>query len=161
MAEPLRKDELIDRPYYLPRSEPKVLRPPEPLRRDTSEQAFAVLRFGFTAAPIIAGLDKFFHVLVNWDLYLAPQVPALLGVSGPSFMQGVGVIEVIVGVGVALKPRIFAYVLCLWLFGIVGNLLIQQNYYDIALRDFGLALGAFALGRLASSRYRSLRSWSV
>ena len=111
-------------------------------------QAYRVLQFGFIAAPIIAGADKFFHVLVNWDQYLAPVIPRITGIDAHSFMLGVGVVEIIAGIGVALKPKFFGYVVSAWLMGIVGNLLIQGAYYDIALRDFGLALGAFALGLL-------------
>jgi hypothetical protein len=112
-------------------------------------QAYQTLRFAFIAAPLIAGVDKFFDALANWDLYLAPVFPRILGIAPHTFMQGVGVIEIIAGIGVALKPRIFAYVVSAWLAGIIVNLLIQGNFYDIALRDLGLCLGAFALGRLA------------
>jgi hypothetical protein len=114
-------------------------------------QAHRVLQFGFVAAPIIAGADKFFHVLVNWDQYLAPVVPRVLGIQGHTFMLAAGVIEIAAGVGVALKPRIFGYVVSGWLLGIVGNLLLTGQYFDIALRDFGLAIGAFALGRLSQA----------
>lgn len=113
-------------------------------------QAFWILRIGFTVAPIIAGVDKFFHKLVNWDQYLAPRVANIVG-NPHGFMQVAGVVEIIAGIGVAIAPRIFAYVVCAWLLGIVGNLLTYTGYYDIALRDFGLALGALALGRLASA----------
>jgi hypothetical protein len=114
-------------------------------------QAFWALRIGFTIAPIIAGIDKFTHVLVNWDLYLAPWVVNLLGgpANGHTFMLFVGVVEVIAGIGAALMPRIFGYIICAWLLGIVLNLLTYPGWYDIALRDFGLAIGAFALARLA------------
>jgi hypothetical protein len=111
--------------------------------------AYRALQFGFVAAPLIAGFDKFFHVLVNWDQYLAPIVPRVLGINGHTFMLAVGVIEIVAGIGVALKPKIFGYVVSAWLLGIVGNLLMSGQYFDIALRDFGLALGAFALGRLS------------
>lgn len=113
-------------------------------------QAYKILRFGFTAAPLIAGLDKFFHLLADWHQYLAPIVPRVTGLDAHTFMRGVGVVEIIAGIGVAFKPRIFGYVVAAWLAGIIVNLLIQQNYYDIALRDFGLALGALALARLAA-----------
>jgi hypothetical protein len=113
-----------------------------------SEQAFWILRVGFTVAPIIAGVDKFFHKLVNWDAYLAPWVANLVG-SAHGFMLFVGVVEIIAGIGVAIWPRIFGWVVAAWLLGIVVNLLTYPGYYDIALRDFGLALGALALARLA------------
>ncbi|MDQ3812796.1 MAG: hypothetical protein M3347_02465 [Armatimonadota bacterium] len=112
-------------------------------------QAYQILHLGFTIAPIAAGLDKFTHLLVDWDKYLAPFVNNLLGGHGHEFMLAVGVIEIIAGIGVALKPRLFAYVVSAWLLGIVVNLLLSGQYYDIALRDFGLALGALALARLS------------
>jgi hypothetical protein len=111
-------------------------------------QAYLILYAGFVALPVLAGLDKFFHALVNWDQYLAPVVTRLLPVSAPTFMLAVGVIEIAAGVLVALRPRIGAYVVALWLGGIIVNLLLV-GYYDIALRDFGLALGALALARLS------------
>src|SRR5262245_36751790 len=98
-------------------------------------QAFWILRFGFTVAPILAGLDKFFHVMVNWDQYLAPTVNNLLGGNGHAFMLVVGVIEIVAGIGVALRPRIFSYVVAAWLLGIIANLLLIPGYFDVALRD--------------------------
>jgi hypothetical protein len=112
-------------------------------------QAFLILRFGFTVAPIIAGLDKFLHLLVNWDQYLPPLVNNLVGGHGHQLMLVVGVIEIVAGVGVALKPRIFAYVVAAWLIVIICNLLAVPGYFDVALRDLGLCLGALALGRLS------------
>jgi uncharacterized membrane protein YphA (DoxX/SURF4 family) len=114
-----------------------------------SYQAYQILHLGFTVAPILAGADKFFHWLTNWDQYLAPFINNLLGGHGHEFMLVVGVIELVAGIGVALKPRVFAYVVAAWLIGIVVNLLLSGHYYDIALRDFGLALGALALARLS------------
>jgi hypothetical protein len=112
-------------------------------------QAYLVLYAGFAALPIVAGLDKFFHLLVNWDQYLAPIVTRVLPFSGHTFMLAVGVVEVSAGLLVALRPRIGAYVVALWLWGIIGNLLLVPGFYDIALRDFGLSLGALALARLS------------
>jgi hypothetical protein len=97
---------------------------------------------------VVSGFDKFFDLLVNWDKYLAPFIANLSPIGAHGFMEVVGVIEIIAGIGVALKPRIFGYVVAAWLLGIVGNLLLT-GYYDIALRDFGLALGALALARLS------------
>jgi hypothetical protein len=112
-----------------------------------SYQAYQILRFAFTVAPILAGLDKFFHFLTNWGQYLSSQFDVF---GNPSTtMMVVGVIEIIAGIGVWLKPKIFSYILVLWLFGIILNLLILQNFYDIALRDLGLLLGALALARLS------------
>jgi uncharacterized membrane protein len=114
-------------------------------------QAYEILHWGFTAAPILAGADKFFHLLCDWDKYLAPQVAAMLPFSGHTFMLIVGVIEIVAGIGVMLLPRIFAYVVSAWLIGIILNLVLAGAYLDVALRDLGLALGALALARLAGS----------
>jgi hypothetical protein len=114
-----------------------------------ARQAYQVLLVGIAALPVIAGLDKFFHLLVNWDQYLAPLASSLLPVSGHTFMLAVGVIEVAAGLLVAFRPRIGAYVVALWLWGIVINLLPVPGFYDVALRDFGLSLGALALARLS------------
>src|SRR5690349_6020357 len=114
-----------------------------------SYQAFQILRLGFTVAPIVAGLDKFFHLLVNWDQYLPSMVNSLTGGHGHQLMLVVGVIEIVAGLGVAFKPRIFAYVVSAWLLLIVANLLMIPGYFDVALRDLGLALGALALARLS------------
>src|SRR3954451_4279056 len=120
---------------------------------DTSSpayQAYEILHIGFTVAPILAGLDKFLHLLTNWDQYLAPVVNNTLGGRGHEFMLVVGVIEIVAGVGVLLKPKIFGYVVGLWLLGIIVNLLLIPGYFDVALRDLGLSLGAFALARLSA-----------
>jgi hypothetical protein len=113
-------------------------------------QAYRVLHFGFIVAPILAGLDKFFHLLANWDMYVAPSVARMLPVSAHTFMLAVGAIEVIAGLLVAWKPRVGAPVVALWLAGIIVNLVSMGAYLDVALRDLGLALGALALWRLAS-----------
>jgi uncharacterized membrane protein YphA (DoxX/SURF4 family) len=113
-------------------------------------QAYRLLHVAFVVAPILAGLDKFFHLIVNWDQYLAPISARLLGGHGHEFMLVVGVIEIIAGIGVLLKPKIFAYVVAIWLLGIIVNLLLIPGYYDIALRDVGLCLAALALGRLSA-----------
>ncbi len=112
-------------------------------------QAYLMLLTGFAILPIIAGFDKFFHLLVNWEQYLAPQATQILPVSGHTFMLAVGVIEIAAGLLVALRPRIGAYVVALWLWGIIINLLLIPGFYDIALRDFGLSVGALALARLS------------
>lgn len=115
-----------------------------------SYQAYQILRLGFTVAPIVAGLDKFFHYLVNWDQYLPPVVNRVAGGYGHELMLAVGIVEIVAGLGVAFKPKIFAYVVSAWLLIIVVNLLLIPGYFDVALRDFGLALGALALARLSS-----------
>jgi hypothetical protein len=112
-------------------------------------QAYQILHVGFVVAPVIAGLDKFSHLLVNWDIYLAPVIAKFSPIGGHGLMLAVGVIEIIAGILVAIKPRIGAYVVSAWLLGIVINLLLIPGYFDIALRDFGLSLGALALGRLS------------
>jgi uncharacterized membrane protein YphA (DoxX/SURF4 family) len=112
-------------------------------------QAYLVLHIGFAVLPIIAGIDKFFHLLVNWDQYLAPIVTDYLPVTGHTFMLIVGVIEILAGLLVAIRPRIGALVVALWLWGIIVNLFLVPGFYDIALRDFGLSLGALALARLS------------
>ncbi len=112
-------------------------------------QAFWIMRIIFTVAPILFGLDKFFNILVDWTRYLAPWIPHLVGVTPQTFMHGVGVVEIVAGILVAIWPQYFAYVVTLWLWGIIVNLLTYPGYYDIALRDFGLSMGAPSLGRLA------------
>ena len=114
-----------------------------------ARQAFRILKLGFIAAPIIAGVDKFTHLLCNWDQYLAPAISNLVGGHTHQFMMAVGVIEIVAGIGVAILPNIFAYVVMAWLWGIIVNLLILPGYFDVALRDFGLSLGALALARLS------------
>ena len=114
-----------------------------------SYQAYQILHLGFTVAPIAAGLDKFFHFLVDWDKYLPPFVNNLVGGHGHQLMLAVGVIEIIAGLGVAFKPKVFAYVVSAWLFLIIVNLLMVPGYFDVALRDLGLSLGALALARLS------------
>ena len=115
-----------------------------------AHQAYWILKFGFTVAPILAGLDKFFHLLVNWDQYLPGVVANISPIPGHTLMLIVGVIEIVAGIGVALKPRIFAYVVAAWLLCIIINLLMVPGFYDIALRDLGLCLGALALARLSA-----------
>jgi hypothetical protein len=146
MVEPLRKTkEELSKVLLHPTAFRQLVKsaPPE-------EQAYQALHFGFTVAPIVAGADKFFDFLGNWDNYLAPVVPKILGVAPHTFMMGVGVIEIIAGIGVALRPKIFGYVVSAWLCGIIVNLLVRGAYYDVALRDLGLVIGAFALARLAA-----------
>jgi uncharacterized membrane protein YphA (DoxX/SURF4 family) len=115
-----------------------------------AQQAFLLLRTVFTVAPILFGLDKFFNLMTDWPGYLAPWVDRLIPGTAQQFMYVVGVIEIVAGIVVALRPRIGAVVVALWLAGIITNLLILGNYYDVALRDFGLLVGALALNRLAT-----------
>src|SRR5438876_8142006 len=115
-----------------------------------SYQAYQILHIAFVVAPLIAGADKFFHFLVNWDQYLSPVIARMLPVSAHTFMLGVGLIEIAAAALVAFMPMIGAWVVGAWLCGIILNLLSIPGYYDVALRDLGLALGAFALARLAA-----------
>jgi hypothetical protein len=123
--------------------------PARSLRTDPGYQAFTLLRITFTVAPIAFGLDKFFNGMVDWEKYLAPWINRLMPGTGHSFMLFVGIVEIIAGLVVALKPRYGAFLVAAWLAGIVVNLLTYSGYYDIALRDFGLLLAALTLGRLA------------
>jgi uncharacterized membrane protein YphA (DoxX/SURF4 family) len=117
---------------------------------DARYQAYALMRLAFVIAPIAFGLDKFFNVMVDWPVYLAPWINDIMPGSGQDFMYFVGAIEIVAGISVALKPRYGSWVVAGWLAGIVINLLTYSGYYDIALRDFGLMLAALTLARLAS-----------
>jgi uncharacterized membrane protein YphA (DoxX/SURF4 family) len=119
--------------------------------KNPSYQAFALLRTGFTVAPILFGLDKFTNILTEWTQYLAPWIDNLVPGDATMAMRIVGVIEILAGLLVGFAPRIGAYVVALWLAGIIVNLLTLSGFYDIALRDFGLMIGALALGRLAQA----------
>ena len=114
------------------------------------DQAVALLRTTFTVAPVLFGLDKFVEVLTDWERYLAPQLDDLVPGTAHQAMLAVGVVEVLAGILVAVLPRIGGYVVAAWLAGIIVNLLVLGEYYDVALRDFGLMLAALALARLAS-----------
>jgi uncharacterized membrane protein YphA (DoxX/SURF4 family) len=128
-----------------------------------AHQAFWLLRIAFTVAPILFGLDKFFNWSVDWPDYLAGWVNDIMPGSGQDFMYFVGGIEILAGLLVLLAPRLGAFVVAAWLGGIVINLLTYDppTYYDIALRDFGLMLGALTLGRLAARKSGALpaRPW--
>jgi len=113
------------------------------------ERAFGILKFGFVALPIIAGIDKFFNVLVQWEKYLSPTLAQLTPLSVAAQMRIGGVIEILAGCLVAVNPRLGGYVVAAWLWAIIGNLLLIPGYYDIAARDFGLSLAALALAQLA------------
>lgn len=119
------------------------------LVQEPARQAFLLLRTVFTVAPILFGLDKFLNLLTDWTIYLAPVATSVIPVSGQTFMYAVGVVEVLAGLLVAFRPRIGSLVVAAWLLGIIVNLLILGNFYDVALRDFGLFVGAVALNRLA------------
>lgn len=122
---------------------------------DPTYQAFRALQIGFVAAPIIAGADKFLGLLTDWSQYLWPGFSDLLELSPDVFMGIVGVVEIVAGLVVALKPRFGGYLVAAWLTGIILNLLLLGDFFDIALRDLGLAIGAFALARLATAQRAS------
>src|SRR3712207_6652969 len=134
-----------------------VLRPiPVPktnvLRSDPAAQAFMLLRVAFTVAPILFGLDKFAEVLTDdWTKYLAPEFNDLIPGSASDAMHIVGVVEIAAGLVVALSPRFGGLLVAGWLGGIIVSLLLVGGYGDIALRDFGLLLGALTLARLATA----------
>lgn len=123
--------------------------------REPSYQAFQILHWGFVAAPLLAGFDKFFNLLTRWEDYLSPVFAKLSPLSPHATMMTVGAIEMVAALIVAIKPRIGSYVVAAWLAGIILNLLLLGHGYDIALRDFGLLLGALALGRLSELHDRS------
>jgi hypothetical protein len=118
---------------------------------DPAFQAFALLRIGFTVAPILFGLDKFFDWLVDWQIYLAPEIDDLVPGNAHQAMLVVGVIEIVAGLVVAVRPIIGGYLVATWLAAIIFNLLLQADFYDIALRDFGLLIAALSLARLATA----------
>ena len=120
------------------------------LRRDAAYQAFLLLRTAFVVAPVVFGVDKFTNLLTDWVRYLAPSIAHLSPFTPTTTMYAVGVVEVVAGVVVALHPRLGGAVVALWLGGIVLNLLLLGTYYDVALRDVGLLLGAVALQRLST-----------
>jgi hypothetical protein len=128
---------------------PKSL--PDKLRSDPVFQAFWLLRIGFTVAPILFGADKFADLLTNWDKYLAPWINNIVPGTAHQAMYAVGVVEILAGLTVAVRPRIGGYVVAAWLAGIIINLLSIPGYYDVALRDFGLLLAALTLTRLAKA----------
>ena len=118
-------------------------------------QAFTLLRVGFTVAPILFGLDKFLDWLVDWPQYLAPEINDLIPGNAHQAMLAVGIVEIVAGLVVAFRPRVGGYLVAAWLGGIIVNLLLQAEYYDIALRDFGLLIAALALARLATAYDRT------
>ena len=133
------------RPVAIPRA--------EILRSDPATQAFMLLRIAFTVAPILFGLDKFAEVLTDgWTAYLAPEFNDLIPGSAQDAMYLVGIIEIAAGVIVFVSPRFGGLLVAAWLAGIIVSLLLAGGYGDIALRDFGLLVGAVALSRLAAGQ---------
>jgi hypothetical protein len=125
---------------------------PHVLRSDPGAQAFMLLRIAFTVAPIVFGLDKFAEVMISdWPKYLAPEFNDLIPGSAEDAMYIVGAVEIVAGLVVAISPRFGGLLVAGWLGGIIISLLLVGGYADIALRDFGLLLGALTLARLASA----------
>ena len=125
------------------------------LRSDPAAQAFMLLRVGFTVAPILFGLDKFAEVMISdWPKYLAPEFNDIIPGSAQDAMYLVGAVEIVAGLVVAFSPRFGGLLVAGWLGGIIVSLLLVGGYGDIALRDFGLLLGALTLSRLATAYSR-------
>ncbi len=116
---------------------------------DKAYQAFRILQATFVIGPIIVGVDRFFYFLVNWSNYLAPFISKRIGGYQHGFMMVVGAIEIITGIGMLLKPRVFAYLLALWLCISLINFLLLEKYLVVALRELGLLLSAVSLGKLS------------
>lgn len=123
-----------------------------PASMSQTEKVISILRWTYGLVPIVAGADKFMHLLTDWDKYLAPQIADILPMSANSFMNIVGIIEIVAGVLVLIKPKIGSLVVGLWLIGIAINLLLTAQYYDVAVRDTVMAIGAFSLSMLIRGR---------
>ena len=124
--------------------------------RDPGFQGFALLWTAFTVAPILFGLDKFLNWLVDWPIYLAPEIDDLIPGNAHQAMLVIGIIEIVAGLVVAVRPKWGGYLVAAWLGGIIVNLLVLGDHYDVVLRDFGLLLAALALARLATAEERSV-----
>ena len=144
MAIPLRKKDKISGEQPVP----VLIQREEHLSLAPARQAFITLRTAYVLIPMIAGLDKFYDLVTSWDAYLSPSINGAVGISAHSFMAIVGLIEIVLGLGVAVSPRIFGSSLAIWMLAIVGNLVLLGGHSDVVLMTLGLAAGAFALGRL-------------
>jgi hypothetical protein len=114
--------------------------------------AYQILHIGYFLLPVLAGIDKFTRALVDWDKYLAPTIAQTVGMTNRTFMTAVGMVEILAGLLVAFAPRIGGYVVAMWLAGIIVNLSMNPTpYWDVALRDFGLMLGALALAKISGA----------
>ena len=134
------------------KSSASIATPTRPLAAASERQAFLLLRTVFTVAPVVFGLDKFTNLLTDWTMYLAPVVTTVVPLPAQTIMYVVGVVEIAAGLAVALKPRFGSLLVAVWLLGIIVNLIILGDFYDVALRDFGLLVGALALNRLSPTR---------
>lgn len=131
-------------------------RPGHATSSDRVERVAAILKWTYGLVPIVAGADKFTHLLTDWDKYLAPVVTDIIPLSPGTFMSIVGVIEIIAGILVLIKPKIGSLIVALWLIGIVINLLLTGQYFDIAVRDSVMAIGAFCLYLLSKDEPHQL-----
>ena len=120
----------------------------------SERQAFLLLRTVFTVAPVVFGLDKFTNLLTDWTMYLAPVVTSVVPLPAQTIMYVVGVVEIAAGLAVALRPRFGSLLVAVWLLGIIVNLMVLGSFFDVALRDFGLLVGALALNRLSPGKSR-------
>jgi uncharacterized membrane protein len=134
------------------KTSPAATNEARPLAADPHRQAFLLLRTLYVVAPIIFGLDKFTNLLTDWTMYLAPVATSVVPLSAQSIMYIVGAVEILAGVAVAVRPRFGSALVAAWLLGIIINLIVLGNFYDVALRDFGLLVGALALNRLSPRR---------
>ena len=121
---------------------------------ENARQVQQLMRYTYGLVPIIAGLDKFTNLLTDWKNYIAPSVNNALPFSASTFMAIVGVIEIIAGIIVLLRPRLGGFIVMAWLIGIALNLLISGHYYDVAVRDLVMAIGAFSLAKLSVANVR-------
>jgi len=128
--------------------------PGRTLASDPGRQAFLLLRTVFTVAPIVFGLDKFTNLLADWTVYLAPVATAVVPLPAQNIMYIVGIVEIVAGIAVAVRPRFGSLLVAVWLLGIIINLILLGSFFDIALRDFGLLIGALALNRLSPRKSR-------
>jgi len=115
-------------------------------------QVQQLLRYTYGLVPIVAGFDKFTNLLTDWKNYIAPSVNNALPFSASTFMAIVGVIEIIAGIIVLLRPRLGGFIVMAWLIAIALNLLISGHYYDVAVRDLVMAIGAFSLAKLSIAK---------
>jgi uncharacterized membrane protein YphA (DoxX/SURF4 family) len=123
------------------------------------DSAWWALRIGLGVGPFLAGLDKFFNLLTNWEMYLSPLVQKFLPFSATSFMHIVGVIEMIVGLAILTRwTRLGSYVAAVWLVAIAINLVSTGMFFDLAVRDLEIAIGAFTLARLTEARFAERQS---
>lgn len=131
-------------------------KPAESASTDRVEKVATILKWTYGLVPIAAGADKFVHLLTDWDKYLAPIVTDIIPLSSGTFMSIVGIVEILAGILVLVKPKIGSLVVSLWLVGIVINLLLLGQYFDVAVRDLVMSIGAFCLYLLVRNDDRSI-----